>query len=1012
MLAALSAGTGIPTDIPYEQLPTRQRRMIMHGCGDQWFDVQPPKKRPSSRPMFRFQFKGLYPALEEAARLSPALRSRLQHLIDEVECSVCGGGRLRDDAASMRFRGQTIDSLCRLPLGQLQAEIGDWKFDSRDRKIAGDLLREITNRTQFLNDVGLEYMTLARGTATLSNGEAQRIRLASQLGSSLCGVLYVLDEPTIGLHPRDNQRLLNALYKLRDLGNTLLVVEHDREVIAGSDYICDFGPAAGKHGGRVVAHGTPRQIARRRASLTGPYLNGKKAIPIPSNRRVGTVPSDAVAVAQDRPKTIPSHKRTTKQTSARPATTGERLEIAGARHHNLRNITAAIPLGTLTVVTGPSGSGKSSLVDDVLYCALARRLHRASTTPGAHDEIRGIEFINKVIRVNQQPLGNSPTSNPATYTGLFELIRLLFAQLPDAKVRGYSPRRFSFNVPGGRCDRCEGNGQLCVEMHFLPDVWVPCDTCDGKRYNPETLAVLYHGRSISDVLDLTCAEALELFQNIPKIRRILKTLCDVGLDYLTLGQPAPTLSGGEAQRVKLAAELARPDTGRTLYLLDEPTTGLHFDDLDKLIEVLQRLVDLGNTVVLIEHNLDVIKSADWIIDMGPEAGNGGGTIVTAGTPEQIVTYAQQALQRQHLKAAKRPDRSYTGEALAEVLEAGPYREREAFDPTHELEPSPEDLDISDVGNEAKMPWETDGRRWHVHDRVGRKGEPCRWDGKILEEVVDRIQQLGNFSETDWNSRGVVEIAASTKSVGWFFHAITGEAWLLKMKFRVAKNTFRRQELVERLGLKTLNQMEELPIYGNAPRVTCKSLRGPWQEVQVKAYSWKEIDTPGFWSFVKEAVAGFQQFTKLTELKPEDHMPWKKLGQRWHFMRKGFPPGKKIAWDLAVWEELYEMLSELAPEGQFLWNNQVLVHLYLPGRRDPWATIQTKRLQSLDLNLNGPKDAFALGSIAHLARERELDVTSPDRDFVKLKFRTLEDLHKGELMDFLTQHRDSVLQAMA
>jgi excinuclease ABC subunit A len=472
-------------------------------------------------------------------------------------------------------------------------------------------------------------LTLGRGAPTLSGGEAQRIRLASQVGSGLCGVLYVLDEPTIGLHPRDNKRLIRALEKLRDLGNTLLVVEHDREVVAGADRLLDFGPAAGKHGGRIVAEGTPASVSKKRGSVTGPYLSGKKSIPTPANRRMTTA-------KDEKPSTPPG---------------GGWLEIIGARHNNLRNVTARIPLGTMTVVTGPSGCGKSSLVDDILYQQLARVLHRARTFPGVHDAIRGIEQINKVIRVDQQPLGNTPTSNPATYTGVFDLIRELFAQLPDAKLRGYAPRRFSFNVPGGRCEACAGAGQLCIEMHFLPDVWVECDTCHGKRYNPETLAVKYHGRSISDVLELSCGEAVKLFENIPRIRRTLQTLCDVGLDYLTLGQSAPTLSGGEAQRVKLAAELSRPDTGRTLYLLDEPTTGLHFDDLAKLLEVLNRLVDLGNTIVVIEHNLDVIKTADHILDLGPEGGVRGGEIVAQGTPEEVA----------QVKA------SYTGGYLKDML---------------------------------------------------------------------------------------------------------------------------------------------------------------------------------------------------------------------------------------------------------------------------------------------------------------------------------------------------------
>ncbi|HID76873.1 MAG TPA: excinuclease ABC subunit A, partial [Planctomycetaceae bacterium] len=609
MLQSLARRTAIPTDVPFQQLATRHRRLVMHGTGDQWFEARDESVDPPV--VFRFQYKGLYPAVEEASRLAPSLRSQLDELLDEVECSACGGSRLRDDASVVRLRGRTIDEICRLPLGQLLAELEAWQLTPAEEEIAGQLVRDIRNRVQFLVDVGLDYLTLARPAPTLSGGEMQRIRLAAQVGSGLCGVLYVLDEPTIGLHPRDNRRLLDALSKLRDLGNTLLVVEHDRDVVRHADYLLDFGPAAGEQGGRIVAQGTPEQITARRRSVTGPYLAGTKAIPVPANRRM---PSAPMASRAEPP----------------PPPGGGWLEIRGARQHNLKNIDVRIPLGTLTVVTGVSGSGKSSLIDDVLYGALAHRLHRASTSIGAHDQICGIEQIDKVIRIDQQSLGQTPTSNPATFTGLFDLVRQLYAQLPESKLRGYSARRFSFNVPGGRCEKCEGNGQLKIEMHFLPDVWIPCDACGGRRYERETLAVRYHGQSIADVLEMSCAQASKLFENIPKIRRILQLLCDVGLDYLKLGQPAPTLSGGEAQRVKLAAELARPDTGRTLYLLDEPTTGLHFQDLAKLLDVLNRLVDLGNTVVVIEHNLDVIKGADWVIDLGPEAGEGGGWVVVAG----------------------------------------------------------------------------------------------------------------------------------------------------------------------------------------------------------------------------------------------------------------------------------------------------------------------------------------------------------------------------------------------
>jgi excinuclease ABC subunit A len=856
----------------------------------------------------------------------------------------------------------------------------------------------------------------------LSGGESQRIRLASQVGSGLCGVLYVLDEPTIGLHPRDNRRLLGALEKLRDLGNTLLVVEHDREVVKSADQLLDFGPGAGEFGGQIVARGTPAQVAKSRTSVTGSYLSGKKAIPIPTNRRMGSV-GHAVRAKPSRAKAV-THSVPYDSPPDPPG--GGWLEIIGARHNNLRNIDVRIPLGTLTAVTGVSGSGKSSLIEDVLYNSLARTLHRARLMPAPHDTIRGIEHVNKVIRVDQQPLGNTPTSNPATYTGVFDLIRELYAQLPEAKIRGYMPRRFSFNAPGGRCEACEGNGQKRIEMHFLPDVWVECDVCRGQRYNPETLAVRYHGQSIAEVLDMSCGRAVKLFENIPRIRKILQTLCDVGLDYLTLGQPAPTLSGGEAQRVKLAAELSRPDTGRTLFLLDEPTTGLHFDDVAKLLDVLNRLVDLGNTVVVIEHNLDVIKTADWVIDMGPEAGEGGGFVVGVGTPEQVATNAAQVRSTKYEVRKKGgtgqrsrpvPDggnspaqsaiggihRSHTAEALAPMLAAGPHVERKPHDFAAAQTRRAEDVEIHEVGKAVRMPWEVDGRRWHTHDRVGRTGEPCRWDGEVLARVVDRIHELGEFSETDWNSRGVVEIRATKKSDGWFFHAITGEQWLLKLKFRVARATFKRENLIERIALTPLNDLEHLPVYGNDPRVKCKNLRGPFQEVEIRVHSLAEMDHPEFWKFLAEAVAGFQKFTHRVEQKPEDLMPWKVLGRKWHFSRKGFPPGKRVHWEAEVLEELCELLSSAAPAGQFLWNNQQLVHMFVPGQREPWASIHTKRLASVDLQLNGPKGRFALGRLTDLGTERNLDATRPDFDFIQISFRAVDDLHRGNLTAFLQEH---------
>ena len=1006
MLASLSQQCRVPLDVPFDSLGAKQRRIVFHGSGEDWIEVFPGgKRKKNERPLFRFQFKGLYPALEEAARLSPALRNKWDELIGEVECSTCAGTRLRDDAAAVRLHDRTIDELCRMPLDQLLARFDAWQLDQRERKIAGELVREVRNRLQFLVDVGLEYLTLARPAPTLSGGEAQRIRLASQVGSGLCGVLYVLDEPTIGLHPRDNRRLLGALARLRDLGNTLLVVEHDREVVASADQLLDFGPAAGEAGGQIIARGTPAQVAKKRASVTGPFLSDKKAIPVPTNRRM---PGRQAA---DQPKPRAAVKRRKAKplqpspSSLQPSAPGGWLEIVGARHNNLRNVDVQIPLGAFSVVTGVSGSGKSSLVEDVLYAALARTLHRAGTAPGQHEALRGVEQINKVIRVDQQPLGQTPTSNPATYTGVFDLIRALYAQLPEARVRGYTPRRFSFNVPGGRCDECEGNGQICIEMHFLPDVWVECDTCHGRRYNPETLAVTYHGQSIADVLDMSCGKAATLFENIPKIRRILQTLCDVGLDYLTLGQAAPTLSGGEAQRVKLAAELSRPDTGRTLYLLDEPTTGLHFEDIAKLLDVLNRLVDLGNSVVVIEHNLDVIKTADWIIDMGPEAGDGGGYVVTCGTPEDVVAYSKQATAKRG-KSTAGLRRSHTGEVLADALARSPRQKRAMHDFARDEETRQGDLDIAEVGKDSRMPWEADGRRWHTVDRVGRKGDPCRWDGRILEKVVDRIQDTGRFGDVNWNARTIVEIAAPTKSDGWFMHAITGEQWLLKLKFRVAKNTFKREKLVEQLRLKPLNDLPDLPVYGHEPRVKCKNLRGPFQEVQLHVHSLEEVDKPAFWKFLDAAIAGFGKFAERVRQKPEDVMPWKVLGQKWHFARKGFPPGKPPVWDVELLEEICERLSESAPRGQFLWNNQQLVHVFVPEQREPWATIYTKRSAGVDLLLSGPKGEFALGRITELGADREF-TSGPRLDTMRLRFVAGDDLDKGDLRQFLAEHIASV-----
>jgi excinuclease ABC subunit A len=1030
MLKAWTTGTGIPNNRPFNQLDARQRRMVFFGTGNRWFDVTDK----DGNVQFSFQFKGLYPTMEEASRRSAALRARLQSLIGEVECGACGGSRLREDAAAVRFRDLTIDGLCRLPMGELTRTLKKWKLDKREKKIAGELIREITSRVEFLNDVGLAYLTLNRTAASLSNGEAQRIRLASQLGSGLCGVLYVLDEPTIGLHPRDNTRLLGALHRLRDLGNTLIVVEHDREVIENSDAIIDFGPKSGVYGGEIVANGPPTEVADSGEGVTGPYLSGKDGIPIPTNRRP--------ALSLDAPK--PGKKKAKKKAAKKVVkkkmigassedTMAMTLDVVGARHNNLKDIEVKFPLEAMTVVTGPSGCGKSSLVNEILYKALARRLHRSSLTPGQFKGIRGLDAINKVIRVDQTPLGNSPSSNPATYTGVFELIRELYANLPDSRVRGYTARRFSFNVPGGRCEECTGQGMYCIEMHFLPDVWIPCETCKGQRYNEETLAVKFRGKSIADVLNMPIGDAAKLFGKIPKIRRILKTLCDVGLDYVTLGQSAPTLSGGEAQRVKLSAELARPDTGRTLYLLDEPTTGLHFEDLKKLIEVIQRLVDVGNTVILIEHNLDVIKCADWVIDMGPEAGHGGGEIVIQGTPEMIVDYATEAkelaLKAEAAKSVKKKSkasgvkkkaaakakakpmpRSWTGEALAPVLEEGPFAIRETYDPTEDEKWADDDMDIDEVGEAVQMPWDSDGRLWHTSGRVGRNGEMINWSGQILDEVVDRIENSEGFADTSWNERATVEIKGEAKGGGVFFHALTGDPWFLKMKFRVRGKTFVQEDLADAIPLPTPNQMEHLPVYGNSPRLLVTNAKAGWQDVEIRAHSWEEIDIPAFWEFLDKAIANFDDGTpraetKVAETKVEDAAPWKLLGEKWHFMKKGFTDGE-VSWDHELLKTLRDTLQKMVPEGKFEWTNQQVVHFSLPDQDEPWVSIQTKQADSLTLQLAGDDDKVTPDQIADLADDPEIQ-EADGRQLVKLSFRELNQVKSPKFKEFLQEHLQSV-----
>jgi excinuclease ABC subunit A len=657
-----------------------------------------------------------------------------------------------------------------------------------------------------------------------------------------------------------------------------VLVEHDREVLEAADRLYDFGPGSGRFGGNVIAAGSPQEITRNPGnSLTGAYLSGNREIPIPRRRRMQLAgvtegPVEDLDALQQAYRTPPGEAW---------------LELTGCRLNNLRNVDVQVPLGTLTCVTGLSGSGKSSLIQETLARAVARHLRRQGPAPGPYDNLTGADQISRVIAVDQQPLGATPASNPATYTGVFDPIRELFSKLPDSKIRGFKPGRFSFNRAGGRCEDCEGLGQKKIEMHFLPDVWVECDTCRGQRYNAETLSVKYKGLSIADVLNLSIGQALDIFENIPKIRAPLATLAAIGLDYLTLGQSATTLSGGEAQRVKLAAELAKPNSGRTLYLLDEPTTGLHFDDIFKLLKVLNSLVEQGNTAVVIEHNLDVIKTADWLIDLGPEAGIGGGWIVAAGTPEDVVAQAERycreipAPRRASRKAASVPPasepqfRSWTGELLKPVLEQGQRGDLDFFDVAEAARKKKGDLDISSVGKETAAPWQTNGRDWHTRSRISRSGKECRWEGEALEMVVDELAKNRGLKPANWNDQARVEITARKKTgTGWFFHALTGDEWLLRLCFRVPKGTFTEAELQRRIPLKSVNELDELPIYNRSDRVRINQQKGPFQEVIFDVHWKEEIDTPEFRKFLSQAANAYLGQVERIEQSGQELMPWK------------------------------------------------------------------------------------------------------------------------------------------
>ncbi|MCK9899798.1 excinuclease ABC subunit A [Parafrankia colletiae] len=620
LLTALSEDLTFRMDTPWEGLPERARKAILHGSGETEIHVGYTNRYGRKRSYYT-SFEGVLPFLRRrhADAESDSSRERYEGYMRDVPCTACRGARLKPESLAVTMASRSIAEVAGMSIRDCADFLRTVELSEREQTIAGRVLKEIDARLAFLLDVGLDYLSLDRAAGTLAGGEAQRIRLATQIGSGLVGVLYVLDEPSIGLHQRDNRRLIQTLLRLRDLGNTLIVVEHDEDTIRAADWVVDIGPGAGEHGGRVVVSGSVDDLLTSEESMTGAYLSGRREIPVPAARR--------------------------------PPVRGRALTVHGAREHNLRDVTVSFPLGCLVAVTGVSGSGKSTLVNDILASVLANHLNGAREVPGRHRTVSGLDHLDKAVRVDQSPIGRTPRSNPATYTGVFDHVRRLFAETPEAKVRGYLPGRFSFNVKGGRCEACSGDGTIKIEMNFLPDVYVPCEVCAGARYNRETLEVHYKGRSIAEVLDMPIEEGAEFFAAVPAIARHLRTLNDVGLGYVRLGQSAPTLSGGEAQRVKLASELQRRSTGRTVYVLDEPTTGLHFEDIRKLLGVLGRLVDAGNTVIVIEHNLDVIKTADWIIDMGPEGGTGGGTVVAEGTPETLAAVPA----------------SHTGSFLREIL---------------------------------------------------------------------------------------------------------------------------------------------------------------------------------------------------------------------------------------------------------------------------------------------------------------------------------------------------------
>ena len=1090
MLDAISTTFGLPLDQPWYLLSPPLQRLVLFGDDNTWVEVAPAsggrqpsgtsdvavtgnrktsgKRKSAGTPTvemdssersesqsaerlsygtFRFKYKGLYPAIEAASRLSFSHRKSLIEMAGQRDCTRCHGSRLEAEASAMRLRNLTLPQLCRMPLSQSLAFLLGLKLSKDEKKIAGDLLNEATHRLNFLVEVGLDYLTLDRSMPTLSGGESQRIRLAGQAGRSLTGVLYVLDEPTIGLHPRDNGRLLIALKRLRDLGNTVLLVEHDREVLNAADRLYDFGPGAGRLGGTVVAQGTPAELKKNKASMTGAYLGGTRCIPVPAVRRMeSTLPiSGGEGKSVSNPLIRPSATFSPDLGGEGPS--HDWVELLGAQQHNLQNVDLRIPLKTFTCITGVSGSGKSSLIMDTLARAVARRLNIIADAPGVFRELKGVEHLSKIVLVDQNPIGSTPASNPATYTGMFDEIRELYCRMPEAKVRGYRPGRFSFNRAGGRCEDCEGMGQQKIEMHFLPDVWVECPTCRGRRFNAETLTVRFNDCSIADVLEMSISKALELFSNVPKIRGPLATLAAIGLGYLTLGQSAPTLSGGEAQRIKLAAELCRPNRGRTLYLLDEPTTGLHFDDILKLLSVLNSLVEQGNTVVVIEHNLDVIKTADWIIDLGPEAGAGGGQIVVQGTPEDVVAYATvggsgsdphsavalQALPQANAKRANRrmPKsraaeldvnvvdvrsgddadlgqvglRSWTGELLAPVLAESSRGAIETFDAAAVAAKQKGDVSIEELGRSAKLPWEVDGCKWHTQDRIAYTGQPCRWEGQALKYVIELLEKETDLAPTNWKDRATVEVRAD-KGLGWFLHARSGFEWLLCLCFRVRKDAFTTEELDASLGLKPLDDMEDVQAYGRDPRVKTRNLKTAWQEVTVKIWNKSEVDTPAFRQFLKQALKSYLTLSKAEATNPEDLMPWKQLGRKWHLMKKGVPATGRGVWDIRIVERLLPVVEMHLEKCDVDYGIRSKINWTESKSGKPVAELHTKRSDGVDLVLYFPSGKVTIGAIAAMGESQEIQPARNGQDAVRIRFTKFEQLGDTDLISLIIECRRS------